>query len=74
MPEPREHLPLGAEAFHAEAVERARPRQFERGFLLIQAIGTLDAIDRAHSATAEHADQTPRSQTRPDSTVGGLCA
>lgn len=74
MPEPRQHLPLGAEALHAEAVERARSGQLERGLLMIEAIGAFDAIDRAHPATAQHAHQPPRSQTRAESFVGVLCA
>jgi hypothetical protein len=62
---------FGPEALHAEAVGGAGSRELERRLLVIETVGALGAIDRAHPAATEDADEAPRTQMRAEPRIGG---
>ncbi len=65
-----EHLSLGPKALDGVRVAWARTHELDRHFLPILAVGALGAVDGAHAAMAEGADESPRSETGAEQRVG----
>ena len=65
-----EHLSFGQKAIDGVGVARARSEDLDSHLLPIVAVCALGAIDRAHTAASENADQAPGPETAADQRTG----